>query len=72
MKRKHRDFSNISFIWAVAQYVHSDRDRKMLVRFYVDDATYDDLCNEFHLSLSQVKRIIFKQGMIAFNHMDQT
>ena len=72
MKRKHLNYSNVDFIWSVAQYVHSDRDRKMLVRFYVDDATYDDLCNEFHLSLSQVKRIVLNQGMVVFKHMGQT
>lgn len=69
MRRKNRDFSNFKFAEAVAEFVHSERNRKMLIRFYVDDATYDDLCNEFNLSLSQVKRIVDVQGMIAFKHM---
>ena len=70
MRRKNRDFSNYRFAEAVAEYVHSKRDREMLIRFYVDDATYDELCDEFNLSLSQVKRIIINKGMIAFKHMN--
>ena len=69
MRRKNTDFSNFKFAASVEEFVHSERDRKILLRFYVDDATYDDLCKEFYLSLSQVKRIVDKQGMIAFKHM---
>ena len=70
MRRKNLDFSNYRFTEAVAEFIHSKRDREMLLRFYVDDATYDELCEEYNLSLSQVKRIIIGKGMIAFKHMN--
>jgi hypothetical protein len=41
----------------------------MLIRFYVDDATLDELCEEFRLSLTQVKRIVYSGGDTVFNHM---
>jgi hypothetical protein len=41
----------------------------MLIRFYVDDATLDELCDEYHLSLTQVKRIVYGGGDIVFRHM---
>ena len=69
MGRKNRDFSNYAFVEATKEYIHSSRDRKMIVMFYVDDKTYDDLCEEFNLSLSQVKRIVTKGGMTVFKHI---
>ena len=69
MGRKNRDFSNYAFAEAVAEFIHNKRDREMLLRFYVDDATLDELCDEFHLSLSQVKRIVTKGGDIVFRHI---
>ena len=69
MGRKNRDFSNYAFIEATKEFIHSARDRRMLIMFYVDDRTYDELCDEFHLSLSQVKRIVAKGGMTVFRHI---
>lgn len=69
MGRKHRDFSNYAFVEATKEFIHSARDRKMLIMFYVDDKTYDDLCDEFHLSLSQVKRILMNGGNTVFKHI---
>lgn len=69
MGRKHRDFSNYAFANAVAEFIHNKRDREMLLRFYVDDATLDELCDEFNLSLSQVKRIVSNGGQTVFRHI---
>ena len=69
MGRKHRDFSNYAFVEATKEFIHSARDRRMLIMFYVDDKTYDDLCDEFHLSLSQVKRILMNGGNTVFKHI---
>ena len=69
MGRKNLDFSNYAFVEATKEYIHSARDRRMIIMFYVDDRTYDDLCEEFHLSLSQVKRIVTKGGMTVFKHI---
>ena len=69
MGRKNRDFSNYAFVEATKEYIHSARDRKMLIMFFVDDKTQDDLCDEFHLSLSQVKRILTKGGETVFKHI---
>lgn len=70
MGRKNRDYSNFRFRELTAEFIHSSRDREMLVRFYVDDATYDELCAEYCLSLSQVKRILRKGGETVFRKMN--
>ena len=69
MGRKNRDFSNYAFVEATKEYIHSSRDRKMIIMFYVDDKTYDELCEIFSLSLSQVKRILAKGGETVFRHI---
>lgn len=69
MGRKHRDYSNYAFANAVAEYIHNKRDREMLLRFYIDDATLDELCDEYNLSLSQVKRIVSRGGETVFKHI---
>ena len=69
MRRKKRDYSNFRFEELTKEFIHSARDRQMLIRFYVDDATLDELCEEFHLSLTQVKRIVYSGGDTVFNHM---
>lgn len=70
MGRKNRDYSNFRFKELTEEYIHSSRDREMLVKFYVDDATYDELCEEYCLSLSQVKRILRKGGETVFRKMN--
>ena len=69
MGRKNRDFSNYAFVEATKEYIHSSRDRKMIIMFYVDDKTLDELCEVFNLSLSQVKRIVTKGGDTVFRHI---
>ena len=69
MGRKNRDYSNYAFAEAVAEFIHDKRDREKLLRFYADDATLDELCDEFNLSLSQVKRIVSKGGQTVFRHI---
>ena len=70
MGRKNRDYSNFRFEELTKEFIHSERNRRILIRFYVDDATYDDLCEEFCLSLSQVKRVVRKGGETVFRHMN--
>ena len=69
MGRKNRDYSNYAFVEATKEFIHSARDRRMLIMFYVDDKTQDELCDEFHLSLSQVKRVLTKGGETVFRHI---
>ena len=70
MGRKNRDYSNFRFKELTEEFIHSERDRDMLIRFYVNDETYDQLCSEFQMSLSSVKRILRKGGETVFRHMN--
>ena len=69
MRRKNRDYSNFRFEELTKEFIHSKRDREILIRFYVDDETYDQLCEEYHLSLTRVKQILRKGGETVFLKM---
>jgi DNA-directed RNA polymerase specialized sigma24 family protein len=69
MGRKNLDYSNYAFTEAVNEYIHNKRNREMLILFYVDDVTLDELCDRFCLSLSQVKRIVRNDGQTVFKHI---
>lgn len=50
--------TNSQLCQAIAEHVHSDRDRRLLRRRFIDGQTYDELSVEFFLSRRQVARII--------------
>ena len=52
-------------------YIHSERDRKILIRKYCDSRTIEQLAEEYELSVSQIKRIIYKHSITIFSIMDR-
>lgn len=67
-----RQYSNSRLREIVEDYIHSERDRKILIRKYCDDLTIERLASEFDLSVSQVKRIIYKHSFTIFGMMDKS
>lgn len=64
-------WSNSRLREIVEDYVHSERDRAVLLRKYCDNRTIDQLAEEFQLSDSQIKRIIYKHNLIIFKIMER-
>jgi len=64
-----RDYSNSEIQRAITEYIHSDRDRKLLSSRLIDGHTYEQLAEESDLSVSQVKRIIYKGEETIFKHL---
>lgn len=56
--------TNSQLCQAIAEHVHSDRDRRLLQRRFIDGQTYDELSVEFFLSRRQVARIIARARSI--------
>ena len=63
------DYTNSQIKALIMEYIHSQRDRKILYRRLVDGITYEALAEEFGLSTVQVKRIIYKEEEILFKHL---
>lgn len=59
------DLSNITntqISQIIDEYIHSERDRALLKRRFIDGICYEPLAEEFDLSVVQTKRIVYKQG----------
>ena len=70
-KKKPELFSNIRFRDVVNEFVQGETTRQMLIRFYVDDLTLEEMEMEFHMSVSQIKRIVYKNALKVFKIMDE-
>lgn len=46
----------------IDEYIHSERDREILKRRFVDGICFEPLAEEFDISVVQAKRIVYKQG----------
>lgn len=55
-----RDYTNSEITHAINEYIHSERDRAILKRRFIDGICFEPLAEEFELSVAQIKRIIYK------------
>ena len=46
----------------IDEYIHSERDRALLKRRFIDGICFEPLAEEFGLSVVQTKRIVYKKG----------
>ena len=65
------EYTNTQIREIIAEHIHSERDRKLLERRLIDGVTFERLAEEFELSVSQVKRIIWKDSEIIFRHLKE-
>ena len=60
------EYTNTQIADAIDEHVHSERDRKLLKRRYIDGICYEPLAEEFDLSVTRVKRIVYKYEKLLF------
>lgn len=65
------EFKNSDLVIVINDYVHSERDRNVLKRRYVDGIKFEPLAEEFDLSVRQVKNIIYKHEKSIFKHLER-
>ena len=63
------EYTNSRIREIIAEHIHSERDRRILERRLIDGITFEKLAEEQELSVSQVKRIIWKGSEIIFRHL---
>ena len=54
---------------AIDQWIHSERDRKILKRRLIDGICYEPLADEMQMSVRQIKDVISKCEWILFRHI---
>ena len=53
----------------VDEYVHNQRDRDILRRRLIDGVSFDDLSDEFGLSVQRLKAIVYEHRREIFSHL---
>lgn len=67
-----RDYSNSQMEKIINEYIHSERDRKLLKRRYIDGILQEPLAEEFDLSIRQTQNIIYKYENLIFKKLEST
>lgn len=55
-----KDYANSHIERLIDEFVHSERDRKILKRRLIDGIGFERLAEEFDLSVRQTKNIVYK------------
>lgn len=63
------EYSNSEITKIINEYIHNERNRKLLLRRYVDGITLESLAEEFELSVRQVKNIIYNNEDVILKHL---
>lgn len=63
------EYSNSQARELIAEYIHSERDRRILERRLIDGITFERLAEEFDMSVRQIQNIVKKQESFLFKHL---
>ena len=65
------EYSNSQIRDIIAEYIHSERYRLVMCRRLIDGVTFERLAEEQDMSVSQIKRIVWKCSEVIFRHLPQ-
>lgn len=60
------NYTNSEIQRLINEHIHSERDRAIMKRRLIDGICFEPLAEEFDLSVSQAKRIVYKQEKVLF------
>lgn len=66
------EYTNSNIEAIINEYIHKERDRNILKRRYTDGITYENLAEEFNLSVKQIKNIVYKHKNLIFDQLKTT
>lgn len=67
--QKVKEYTNSQIEHLIDEYIHSERDRRMLRRRLIDGLTFDQLAEESNYSVRQTKTIIYRAQEKVFKHL---
>ena len=62
------EYSNSQFRDLIHEYIHSERDRRILERRLIDGITFERLAEEFEMSPRQIRTIVHKSEITLYKH----
>ena len=66
------DYANSKMAFLIAEYVHSERDRGILSRRYLDRIGHERIAEEFQMSVRQIQNIDYRfQKKVILPHKDE-
>lgn len=65
------EYSNSQIREAIAEYIHSERDRKILERRLIDGVTYERLAEEMEMSPRQIRSIVHREEAVLFRRISR-
>jgi len=65
--KKMIEYTNSQISHLIDEHIHNDRNRKILKRRFIDGCTYEQIAEEFDLSVRHVKNIVYKSGDKVLN-----
>ena len=69
MERNLDDITNSEIEHLIDEWIHSERDRKILKRRLIDGICYEPLAWEFDMSVRQMKNVLPRLEQKLFRHM---
>lgn len=63
------EYTNSQIRELIAEWIHSERDRRLLERRLIDGVTFERLAEEFDMSDRQVRRIVYRLQESLFVHL---
>ena len=64
-------YTNSQVREAIEQTIHNERDRRILLRRYIDGICFEPLAEEVDMSVRQVKRIVLKHQDTVFAYVQK-
>jgi len=63
------EYTNSQAREAIAEHIHSARDRMILEKRLIDGLTYERIAEDMDMSVRQIKNIIYKNEDILFQKL---
>lgn len=63
------EYSNSQAREAIREFIHSERDRRILERRLIDGVVFERLAEEFEMSPRQIRTIVHRNEAILFKHI---
>ena len=63
------EYTNSQIREIIGEYIHSERDRKIMARRLIDGITFERLAEEFELSVRCTKTIVYRCQVEIFRHI---
>lgn len=63
------EYTNSQIRDLIAEHIHSERDRKIMIRRLIDGITFERLAEEQEMSVRQIKNIVYRNEDLLFRKL---